>query len=159
MAETDSDRTDGGDHAQGSGNMWPFLAAVVVIVLVVGGVLVSNLLRPSDDRVSDAAQVQYAINDSYTARNSLDYRKYRSVTCAAVVDRDDFPTEHAFVADNQRSRDTFGKILIPEITDVTVDGDRATAQVHWHFENKGSDAKTVTAAVVVREGDNWKVCA
>lgn len=158
MAQTDSASTDGGAPTDGGGNLWPFLAAVVVIVLVVGGVLLSNLLRPSDDRVSDAAQVQYAINDSYTARNSLDYRKYREVTCAAVVGAQDFPTEQVFVADNQRSRDTFGKIVIPEITDVTVDGDRATAQVQWHFENKGSDAKTVTPTVVVREGDKWKVC-
>ncbi|GAB19188.1 hypothetical protein GOEFS_076_00170 [Gordonia effusa NBRC 100432] len=146
------------DQSPRTGNIWPFAAAVIVIVLAVGGVLLSNVLRPSDDRVSDSAQVQYAINDSYTARNSLDYAKYRSTMCADVVDAADFPTEQVFVEENRRSRETFGKILIPEIADVMIDGNRATAQVHWHFENKGSDAKTVTPTTVVREGDEWKVC-
>ena len=146
------------DQSVRKGNIWPFVAAVIVVVLAVGGVLLSNVLRPNDDRLSDSAQVQHAINDSYTARNSLDYAKYRSAMCAEVVDSADFPTEQTFVTDNQRSRDAFGKILIPEISDVVVDGGRATAQVHWHFENKGSDAKTVTPTVVVREGDDWKVC-
>ncbi|NMO03594.1 hypothetical protein HH308_20470 [Gordonia sp. TBRC 11910] len=146
------------DQSPRKGSLWPFAAAVIVVVLAVGGVVLSNVLRPSDNRVSDSAQVQYAINDSYTARNSLDYGKYRSAMCAQVVNAADFPTEQVFVADNQRSRDTFGKILIPEISDVVVDGGRATAQVHWHFEKKGSDTPTVTPTVVVREGDEWKVC-
>ncbi len=152
MAQTDDDRT------ASRGALWPFIAAVAVIVIGVGAVVLSNLLRPSDDRVTDSTQVQYAINDNYTARNGIDYAKYRASTCSSVHDAGDFPTEATFVADNQRSRDEFGKILIPEITDVVVDGDRATAQVHWHFEKKGSDAKTVTSTVVVREGDQWKVC-
>lgn len=146
------------DQTPRKGAMWPFLAAVIVIVLAVGAVLISNVIEPGDEKLTDSAQVQHAINDSYTARNGLDYAKFQSVTCTKVRTAGDFPDESAFVEQNRQSRDQFGKIVIPEITDVVVDGDRATAKVHWNFEKSGSDAKTVTSVVVVREGDEWKVC-
>lgn len=136
---------------------WPFLVAVVVVVVAAAGIGISHLVRPADDRMSDTAHVQHAINDAYTARNTADYAKYRSVTCTAERSSDTFPTEQEFVEQNRRSTEENGHIVIPDITDVTVTGDRGTAKVHWHFDDK-PDQQQVTGAVVVREDGNWKVC-
>ncbi|MFW0797528.1 hypothetical protein AAFP30_27240 [Gordonia sp. CPCC 205515] len=136
---------------------WPFFVAAAVVVVAVAGIGISHLIRPADDRMSETARVQHAINDAYTARNTADYAKYRSVTCAAELSSDTFPSEQEFVEQNRSSTEENGHIVIPEITDLTVTGERATAQVHWHFDDK-PDETQVTGAVVVREDGNWKVC-
>lgn len=136
---------------------WPFWVALAVIVI--GGLAIglSYAFKPSGERGGDSAKVQYAINDAYTARNALNYDKYRGAHCAADLRAPGFPGREAFVADNRRSRDADGTIVIPEITDLTVHGDRADAKVHWHFD-KHPDAKQTTQVSVVRENGSWKVC-
>lgn len=138
-------------------NAWPFLVALAVVVIAVVGILSSNLLRPATDRASDPAQVQMVINDAYTARNSLDYGAYRSATCAREVNAPTFPTEQTFVADNTTSREANGHIVIPEITDITVTGDTATATAHWHYD-KHPEQKQTDKVALVRENGDWKVC-
>jgi len=137
-------------------NAWPFFVALGAVVLLVGGVALSYLFRPAEDRASETAQVQYAINDFYTARNGANYAAYREHTCAADLASPEFITEQAFVAQNQDLKDN--PIQIPEITDLTVEGDRATAQVHWHRKDS-SDKVTTTPTIVVRENGEWKVCS
>ncbi|NDZ93423.1 hypothetical protein G3I13_22970 [Streptomyces sp. SID6673] len=136
---------------------WPVLVALGVVVVAAAGIGISYLIRPADERMSTDAQVQHAINDAYTARNDVDYQKYRSSTCAADVSSAAFPNESTFVDQNRKSFDENGHIVIPEITGITVSGDRARAQVHWHFDDK-PDQKQVTDTVVVREDGDWKVC-
>ena len=136
---------------------WPFLVAFAVVVIAAAGIGISYLIRPADDRLSVEAKVQHAINDSYTARNDLDYGKYRGATCSADLSSDTFPDETTFLDQNRRSFDENGHIVIPEITDIAVDGDRATAKVHWHFDEK-ADQKQVADTIVVREDGDWKVC-
>ncbi|GAC68145.1 Rv0361 family membrane protein [Gordonia soli] len=137
--------------------VWPFVVALVVVVIAVGAIVISYLVRPVDDRLTESAQVQHAINDAYTARNELNYGDYREATCAADHDRAAFPTEQAFVDDNLRSREANGHIVIPEIDQITVTGDRGSAQVHWHFDDHPDDKKS-ERVVVVRENGDWKVC-
>jgi hypothetical protein len=124
---------------------------------VVIGVLISNAIRPAEERMSDDAKVQHAINNYYTARNEADFDKFVATNCAAVRTGQGFPTREAFVTDNTKSMDENGQIKIPEITDLAVDGDRASARVHWHFENSEGN-KNVVATTVVREDGEWKVC-
>lgn len=135
----------------------PFIIAGVVVLVVVIGVLISNAVRPAESRMSDDALVQHAINDYYTARNEADFDKFAAVNCAAVRNAEGFPVRESFVTDNRRSMDDNGQIEIPEITDLTVDGDRASARVHWHFE-KSEDKRNVVDTTVVREDGKWKVC-
>lgn len=138
-------------------NAWPFLVALGVVVVAAAAIGISHLVRPADSRMSETARVQHAINDSYTARNELDYDKYRSVTCAAERSSSTFPSESQFLEQNRTSLARNGHLVIPEISDITVHGDRATARVHWHFDKK-ADSEQVTDTVVVREGGDWKVC-
>ena len=44
-----------------------------------------------------------------------------------------------------------------EITELVVDGDRATAKVHWHYDKTPDDVNVVDT-IVVRENGEWKVC-
>ncbi|GAC01812.1 hypothetical protein GONAM_34_00120 [Gordonia namibiensis NBRC 108229] len=139
-------------------NAWPFFAAAGVVALLALGIVLSNISRPPEDRVSDDALVQYAINDQYTARNGPNYAEYRANTCDADLNKVEFVSEARFLAENQASLDANGPIEIPEITDLVVDGDRATAQVHWHYKNTPDDKKVVDTTVV-RENGEWKVCS
>lgn len=137
--------------------MWPFLAALgfMVVLLVVLGL--SLFFRPAEDRVSDDTRVQYAINDNYTARNALDYEAFRASSCEADLADDEFPSEQEFLAEHERSREDNGQINIPLISDLVVEGQRATAKVHWHYEERPDD-ETVTEVVVIEENGDWKVC-
>ncbi|MFT4127251.1 MAG: hypothetical protein QM662_13615 [Gordonia sp. (in: high G+C Gram-positive bacteria)] len=138
-------------------NAWPFLAALAVVVIAVVLVLSSNLLRPATERAGDSGQVQQAISDYYDARNNVDYPAFADLTCARDRTAEDFPDAARFRADTERSLSAKGRIVIPEITDLTVTGDRARATVHWHFDKDPDDIAT-TQLVAVRENENWKVC-
>lgn len=138
-------------------NAWPFWLALIVVALAVVGLILSYVLRPAEDRASDSAQVQFAINDVYTARNAVDYGAYRNGHCAADLAAPDFPSAEAFATQNRDSQKANGLIVIPEITEVTVTGERATAQVQWHFD-KQPDRKQTTSVSVARENGKWKVC-
>ncbi|WHU47590.1 hypothetical protein QNM97_00800 [Gordonia sp. L191] len=138
-------------------NAWPFWVALVVVVLAAGGIALSYVFRPAEDRASDSAKVQYAINDLYTARNNVDYTAFREHTCGADLNSAGFPSQPEFATQNRQSLETNGRIVIPTISDVTVSGDRATATVHWHFDKK-SDQTQTTKVAAIREDGNWKVC-
>ncbi|GAA1482717.1 hypothetical protein GCM10009624_31570 [Gordonia sinesedis] len=155
---TDGASADGAPESAPSWkNAWPFWVALIVVALAVVGLLLSYVWRPAEDRASDSAQVQFAINDVYTARNAVNYGDYRNGHCAADLAAPDFPSAEAFAAENRDSQKANGLIVIPEITDVTVTGDRATAQVQWHFD-KQPDRKQTTSVSVARENGKWKVC-
>ncbi|SDU81240.1 DUF4878 domain-containing protein [Gordonia westfalica] len=139
-------------------NAWPFFAAAGFVGLVVLAIVLSSISRPAEERVSDDARVQYAINDLYTAKNGPNYVEYRANTCEADLNMPGFPAEAQFVAENQASLDKNGHIEIPEITDLVVDGDRATVKVHWHYKNTPDD-KQVVETTVIRENGEWKVCS
>ncbi|MGC4934677.1 hypothetical protein ACLQ3C_13465 [Gordonia sp. DT30] len=136
---------------------WPFLVALLVVVLAAAGIGLSYLFRPAQERAGDSAQVQYAINDLYTARNNVDYTAFRDHTCSVDVNSAGFPAQPEFATENRQSLERNGRIVIPEITDLKVSGDRARATVHWHFD-KQSDETQTTKVAAVREDGNWKVC-
>ena len=76
----------------------------------------------------------------------------------ADVEAADFVSEEQFLADNRESLLANGHIEIPEITELVVDGDRATAKVHWHYDKTPDDVNVVDT-IVVRENGEWKVCS
>lgn len=135
----------------------PFLIAFVLILLVVVWIGLSHLFRPSEERVSEDTKVQYVVNDLYSARNSLNYDMFRGAQCEADITADDFPTAAEFADANRGPLERDGKIVIPEM-DVEVTGSRAAVTVHAHRENTEAK-KTTTDLIVVKQGDDWKVCA
>jgi hypothetical protein len=131
--------------------MAPFLGALAIIVIVVIGIWLFNLFgsdsTPEDQKVGRAAVGQ---NDALQRENSADFATY---TCEKlrVADTD-------LVAKQRDSVAKRGARFVDDVTDVKIDGDKATATVTYHFD-KASNEKTPVPMTFVREGGAWKVCS
>lgn len=130
----------------------PFLAALVIIVLVVVAIGLLNFFdedegRPADQQVAVAAVGQ---ND---ALQRLDYGDFRSYTCARLQG-----TEAEVLATQRESAEQRGERFVDDVAEVKIDGDRATATVTYHFD-KAPDAEEDVEMTFVREGGVWKVCS
>lgn len=129
----------------------PFLAALAIIVIVVIAIGLLNFFGddelPADQQVARAA---VGHNDALQRRNYVDFRDY---TCAAEQgdETDILARQSDSVAKN-------GERFVDDVTDVAVDGDRATANVTYHFD-KAPDTKTGVETTFVREDGAWKVCS
>jgi hypothetical protein len=129
----------------------PFVGALAIIVLVVIAIVFFNVFGsgdvPTDQQVGRAAAGQ---NDALQRQNYADFRTY---TCL---------DQHGVEADVlARQRDSVakrGERFVDDVTDVAIDGDRATAKVTYHFD-KAPDTKTGVAMTFVREDGAWKVCS
>lgn len=135
---------------------WPFIAALCVVGVALAVVLGVALISPPSERLNDSTLVQHAVDDAFTARNSLNYEQYRGAHCAKVVDSPEFPTVEQFVDTNRAERNAEGPIVIPTM-DVNVHGDSANVTVHWHRERSENDKQTADV-YLIRDGDKWKVC-
>jgi hypothetical protein len=129
----------------------PFLAALTVIVVVVIAIGLFNFFGddelPADQQVGRAAVGQ---NDALQRENYADFRDY---TCRA---------QQGIQADIlARQRDSVakrGERFVDDVTNVVIDGDRATATVTYHFD-KAPDTKSDVDMMFVREDGAWKVCS
>ncbi len=105
----------------------PFLAALVIIVLVLIVIGIFALTRgdgmQEEDRVARAAVGQ---NDALQRQNYQDLRTY---TCAAVVG-----SEAYMVARQRDASAKQGARYVDGVTNVVITGDRATARVTYHFD-------------------------
>jgi hypothetical protein len=137
--------------------MWPFLIAVVIVVLALGTIGVTYVVRPADERLTEEAKVARSINDHYTAKNAVNYPNFRAATCTADLSSVDFPTEDEFTIENTDARDADGAIEIDDISETVVNGNRATANIHWSRKEK--DETQITGVVLVNEDGDWKVCS
>lgn len=137
--------------------LWPFIIAVTIVVIVVGAIGVMHVVRPAEDRLTDESKVSRVINDYYTAKNAINYNNFRALTCATGRDSVDFPTEEAFTTENTNAREADGQVEISNISETVVNGDRATANVHW-FRTQKTQTQ-ITAVTLVKESADWKVCA
>ncbi|GAB10205.1 hypothetical protein GOARA_053_00310 [Gordonia araii NBRC 100433] len=142
---------DDGD-SRGKPTRGPIIAALVIVVILLSVILIPQFVNPVDERGGDDTGVRLAINDHYTARNALNYEAFAAATCSAKT-----PQRDEFLTVNRRSRDEHGPIKIPEISAVAVNGDRASATVHWHYEGK-DEARQTAPTSLVRQDDRWKVC-
>lgn len=130
----------------------PFLAALVIIVLVVVAVGLLNLFggepeRPPDQQVATAAVGQ---NDALQRQDHADFLRY---TCAAQ-----HSSETEVLEMQRKSVEERGERIIDDVTEVAIEGDRATATVTYHFDD-APDAKERADVAFVREDGAWKVCS
>lgn len=129
----------------------PFLIALTIFVLVVIVIGLVNLFGddelPADQQVVRAAVGQ---NDALQRQNYADFRGY---TCAAQAG-----AEPEVMAAQRDSVAKLGERFVDDVADVTIDGDRATATVTYHFDRAPDDKKAVEMTFV-RDGDAWKVCS
>lgn len=129
----------------------PFLIALTIFVLVVIAIWLLNLFddrqEPADQQVARAAVGQ---NDALQRQNYADFRGY---TCPELAG-----TEAQVLAAQRDSVARRGERFVDDVTDVVIDGDRATAEVTYHFD-KAPDDKKAVEMTFIRDGDAWKVCS
>jgi hypothetical protein len=131
--------------------MAPFLGALAIIVLVVIAIWLFNVFGtddvPADQQVGKAAVGQ---NDALQRQHYADFRTY---TCHAQQG-----AEADILARQRDSVAKRGERFVDDVTEVVIDGDRATAKVTYHF-GKAPDTKTGVAMTFTREDGAWKVCS
>ena len=141
-----SEPDDGADGA----TITPFLAALVIVVIFVIAIGLLNLFGsdevPGDQQVARSAVGQ---NDALQRRHYADFRNY---TCEAQQ-----ASEADILARQGDSVAKRGERFVDDVTNVVIDGDRATATVTYHFD-KAPDTKTDVEMTFVREDGAWKVC-
>jgi hypothetical protein len=148
VTDPDADAADSGADRP---TFAPFLGALTIIALVVITIGLFNIFGgndpPEDKQVGRAAVGQ---NDALQRANYADFRTY---TC-----REQHGAEADILARQRDSVTKRGERFVDDVTDVVIDGDRATAKVTYHFD-KAPDTKTGVAMTFVREDGAWKVCS
>ena len=129
----------------------PFLGALAIFVAIVIAIWLFNVF--SGGELTDEQLIGRAAAGQNDALQRDDYADFRSYTCAAQIGTE------AGILDRQRdSKAKQGERFLDGVTDVRVDGDRATASVTYHFSN-APDAKQTVDIAVAREDGAWKVCS
>ena len=151
MSGPEDDAANAADSEADRPTMAPFLGAFAIIVLVVIAIALFNVFGdnepPADQQVGRAAVGQ---NDALQRQNYADFRTY---TC-----RDQHGVEADILARQRDSVAKRGERFVDDVTDIKVDGDRATAKVTYHF-GRAPDTKTGVDMTFVREDGAWKVCS
>lgn len=130
---------------------WPFLGALAIIVLVVIGIGVLRLINR--DAANEHEAVVRAALGQNDALQRLDYRDFRANTCAQQAG-----AEAEVLARQRDSVAQKGARYVNNVTGVTIDGDRATANVSYYFAGD-KDTKIDTVTTFVREDGGWRVCS
>lgn len=138
--------TEGADGA----TAMPFLVALAVIVAVLIGIGVSAWLQRGPDGEREA--VVRAVLGHNDALQRLDYPAYRANTCARLAG-----TSSEVLARQRESADERGARYVENVLGVTIDGDRASAEVSYYFD-RARDDKVSIDTTVVREDGSWRVC-
>ncbi|WP_445167280.1 Rv0361 family membrane protein [Mycolicibacterium sp. Dal123E01] len=129
----------------------PILIALGVALLVLAAIgvawLFSNKPMSEDVKVGRAAVGQ---NDALQRDNYGDFRKY---TCAAQQG-----AEAEVLDRQQKSKAAQGARYVDDVTEVKIDGGKATATVVYHFDHAADDKRKVPMTFV-RENGDWTVCS
>lgn len=129
----------------------PFLGALVIII---GVLIIVGLINLFDrEPVTPEQEIIGAVIAQNDALQRQDYADYTTFTCAAQ-----HKTESEVLDEQRNSVDRRGERYLGDVTDVTIDGDRATARAIYHFDNAPDD-EVAAEMTFVREAGSWKVCS
>ena len=129
----------------------PFLGALAIIIAVVITIWLFNVF--SGDGLTEEQRVGQAVVGQNDALQRQDYADFRSFTCAEQQG-----TEAEVLAGQRDSSTKRGERVVEGATDVAIDGDRATADVTYHF-NKDAAARETVEITFARQDGAWKVCS
>ncbi|MCV7217297.1 lumazine-binding protein [Mycobacterium crocinum] len=140
------------EREDGGSSPLPILIALGVAVLVLAAVGIAWLVDDNKPMSEDVKVGRAAVgqNDALQRDNYSDFRKY---TCAAQQG-----VEAEVLAGQKKSKAVHGARYVDDITDVRIDGDKATATVVYHFEH-AADTKLKTPMTFARENGEWTVCS
>jgi hypothetical protein len=139
------------DDADDGSTPWPFIGALAIALLVVLGIgAMAWANRGSDNQREAVVRAALGQND---ALQRLDYGDYRANTCAQQAG-----AEAEVLARQRNSVAAKGARYVDNVTGVSIDGDRATANVSYYFATD-KEAKIGTVTDFVREDGTWRVCS
>ena len=128
----------------------PFLGALALIVLVVIGIVLFNVFGTQKTTPGD--QVARAAVGQNDALQRQDYGAFREFTCRADQD-----TEAGVLARQRDSVAKNGARTLDDVTAISIDGDRASATVTYHFANAEDEPSEVPVRFLNEDGA-WRVC-
>lgn len=128
----------------------PFLGALAIISLVVIGIFAVNAFGSSDPTPDQ--ELRGAVVGQNDALQRQNYADYRGFTCAAAQG-----TEADVLAGQRDSAEKNGERYVDGVSDLRIDGDKATVKVTYHFAKKPDDTSSSEVALVHEDGA-WKVC-
>lgn len=147
MIESRDAEQDGADGASPA----PFLAALVIIVLVVLGIgLVSFFNRGGDGEREAVVRAALAQND---ALQRLDYPDFRASTCAQEAG-----TEAEMLGRQRDSSASKGARYVDNVAGIAIDGQQAKATVVYYFASD-KEAKIENPTTFVHQDGSWRVCS
>ena len=139
------------EPAENRATVMPIAIALSVVAVALAAVFGLRMIR--GDEVPDDGLVGRAVvgqNDALQRENYADFRTY---TCAAQQG-----TEAGVLSGQRQSKNARGNRFVDDVKDLSVNGDRATATVVYHFE-KSPDDKVAAPMTFVKENGGWKVCS
>ena len=144
MTEPPDSSSDGATAA-------PFLGALAIVVAIVIAVWLFNVF--SSHELTDEQQIGRAVVAQNDALQRRDYADFRVFTCARQ-----HGVESEIIAGQRDSSASRGDRFVDEVARVVIDGDKATADVTYHFDKDPDNKETVEIAFA-REDGAWKVCS
>ncbi|MCH9729414.1 MAG: lumazine-binding protein [Actinomycetia bacterium] len=129
----------------------PFLIALTIAMAVVGATWLFNAF--SSDELTGEQRIWLAVVAQNDALQRQDYAEFREHTC-----QDQQESESEIVAQHSDSVARRGERFVDGVTGIAVDGDRATAEVTYHF-SQNPEAKEKVEIPFARQDGTWKVCS
>ncbi|WP_018177915.1 Rv0361 family membrane protein [Jongsikchunia kroppenstedtii] len=136
---------------------WPFLVAVAIIIVALLAIVIMHVVKPGSERLTDSAKITRTLNDYYSSISEVKYDRYRSTFCPQDTQLSSFPTAQQFTDKYQAIRDKNGQIKMEDPSEVTVNGDVATANSHWAYTS-GDTSNHTDAMKFFKDGDDWNIC-
>lgn len=124
------------------GTPWPFMGALLIVVLLIVGVVGAQMLSPAQDELSDEQRIERTVADYVSAHNETDTEILARLRCAEL------PEQEAPLADVE------GNVQLQATQDIAVDGDRATVDVRATVDGTSQ----IETWQVVRVDSVWRVC-
>ncbi|GAB2701588.1 Rv0361 family membrane protein [Nocardia thraciensis] len=132
------------DQRETTRSVIPFVAAAVVAVLVIGGIVGLALARPVENNVTDSDRIAVAVRNFATAQADSDAARRATTTCPGFDERR-----------SPLGPDALGKqVEIAKVADTGIDGDRATAAVTSAIDGRESTSTWNLARI----DGAWLVC-
>ncbi|NLE77989.1 MAG: hypothetical protein GX610_00110 [Rhodococcus sp.] len=122
----------------------PFMAALAIVVVILVGIVVSSVLSPADENLTDSDRINRAVADYLQAHNHNDTDVLETLVC------DSYSDERAVTAGRE------GEITLVGVDGSEIEGDHATAQVR--ITAPDDQGETTDTWELSREGDTWVVC-
>ncbi|MFJ1459435.1 hypothetical protein [Nocardia sp. N2S4-5] len=141
---TDADEPTPIDQRDSIKSPVPFLAAAVVAVLVLAGIVALALTRPAEKNLTDADRVAIAARDFATAQADSNADRRATTACRGFD-----------AARSPLGPDAVGKeVEIVKVADTAVEGDHARAAVTSRIDGR----ETTSTWSLTRADGTWLVC-